>query len=71
MDPIPSGVLVLPTVLADSILYIVVSDSDQDASINIRDQATGTLLTFRLASQHAAIAVIGKEERRVVARYGF
>ncbi|HXJ85848.1 MAG TPA: hypothetical protein VMS18_03465 [Candidatus Binatia bacterium] len=71
VNPIPPGILVFPTVLADSVLYVVVSDCDQDASINIRDQATGALLVFRLASQHAAIAVIGKKERQVVAKYGF
>jgi hypothetical protein len=69
--PVPAGVLVFPTMLADSILYVIVSDCDQDASISIRDEATGVPLRFRLASQHAAIAVIGKKERRVVAKYGF
>jgi hypothetical protein len=49
----------------------MVSDSAEDASINIRDQATGAPLAFRLLTQHAAIAVIGKKERRVVAKYGF
>jgi len=68
--PVPAGVLVFPTVLADSILYVFVSDSDQDAAINIRDQATGTPLVFHLPAQHAAIAVIVKKERRVVAKYG-
>ncbi len=71
LTPVPAGVLVFPTVMADSILYVMVSDSDQDAAINIRDQATGAPLAFRLPAQHAAIAVIGKKERRVVAKYGF
>jgi hypothetical protein len=69
--PVPPGVLLFPTVMADSVLYVIVSDSDQDAAINIRDQATGAPLAFRLPAQHAAIAVIGKKERRVVAKYGF
>ena len=69
--PIPAGVLVFPTVLSDSILYVIVSDSDQDAVINILDRATDAPLRFRLPAQHAAIAVIGKKERRLVAKYGF
>ena len=69
--PIPPGVLVFPTVMADSILYVFVSDSDQDASLNIRDQATGSPIVFALRAQHAAIAVIGKKEKKVVAKYGF
>ncbi len=71
LTPVPPGVLLFPTVMADSVLYVIVSDSDQDAAINIRDQATGAPLAFRLPAQHAAIAVIGKKERRVVAKYGF
>jgi hypothetical protein len=71
LAPVAAGVLVFPTVLADSILYVVVSDYDQDTAINIRDQATGTPLTFHLPALHAAIAVIGKKDRRVVAKYGF
>jgi hypothetical protein len=69
--PIASGVLVFPTVTADSILYVIVSDSDKDASVNIRDQATGVPVVFSLRAQHAAIAVVGKKEKRVVAKYGF
>jgi hypothetical protein len=69
--PIPTGVLVFPTVLADSILYVLVSDCNQDTAINIRDDATSVVLAFGLRAQHAAIAVVGKKERRVVAKYGF
>ena len=69
--PVPAGVLVFPTVMADSMLYVVVSDSDQDTAINIRDQATGAPLVFQLRAQHAAIAVIEKKTHRVMAKYGF
>ena len=68
---IPSGVLVFPTELADSMLYVLISDSADDAAINLRDQATGAQLAFSLPSQHAALAVISKKEKKVVARYGF
>jgi hypothetical protein len=70
-SPLPSGVLVFPTMLADSMLYVLVSDSANDASINIRDQATGASLTLSLPAEHAAIAVIGKKEKKIVAKYGF
>jgi hypothetical protein len=70
-SPLPPGVLVFPTVLSDSVLYVMVSDSANDASINLRDQASGAQLTFSLHSGHAAIAVIGIKEKRVVAKYGF
>lgn len=69
--PLPAGVLVFPTVLADSVLYVLVSDSANDAAINLRDQATGVPLILSLPAQHSAIAVIGKKEKKVVAKYGF
>ena len=70
-SPLPPGVLVFPTVLADSVLYVFVSDSAHDAAINLRDQATGVPLAFSLPAEHAAIAVIGKKEKKIVAKYGF
>jgi hypothetical protein len=70
-SPLPPGVLVFPTVLADSVLYVLVSDSASATNINLRDQATGVPLAFSLAAEHAAIAVIGKKEKKIVARYGF
>jgi len=69
--PLPPGVLVFPTMLEDSILYVLISDSADDLSIQIRDNATGVELAFTLPSQRAAIAVTGKKERKILARYGF
>ena len=68
---LPPGVLAFPISLADSMLYVLISDSADDAAINIRDQATGVPLTFSLPTQHAAIAVIGRKEKKVIAKYGF
>jgi len=68
---LPAGVLAFPNVLADSLLYVFVSDSASDAAINIRDQTTGVQMAFSLPTQHAALVVIGKKERRIVAQYGF
>ena len=70
-SPLPPGVLVFPAVLADSLLYVFVSDSAHDAAISLRDQATGVPLTFSLPAEHAAIAVVGKKERKIIAKYGF
>jgi hypothetical protein len=65
------GVLVYPTVLEDSVLYVMISDAADDAKVDLRDKATGVRLTLQIPSQHAAIAVIGKKEKAVVAKYGF
>jgi hypothetical protein len=65
------GVLIYPTVLDDSVLYVMISDGAEDSKIDLRDKTTGVRLTLQIPSQHAAIAVIGKKEKTVVARYGF
>jgi hypothetical protein len=70
-SPIPPGVLVSPTVLADSVLYVFVSDSANDTTIALRDETTGVALAFRLHAEHAAIALIGKKEKKIIAKYGF
>jgi len=69
--PIPAGVLVYPLPLADSILYVIVSDAADTADIRIHDTATGADLTSSISSQHAAMAVVGRKEKRVIASYGF
>jgi hypothetical protein len=69
--PLSPGVMVFPIVLQDSVMYIFSSDSADDAKIDLRDKLTGARLMFNLASQHAAIAVIGKQQKSVVAKYGF
>jgi len=68
---ISPGVLFYPIALEDSLLYVIVSDSSYDTQIDIRDKLTGVPLHFALASQHAALALIGKKEKSVIAKYGF
>jgi len=70
-SPLPPGVLVFTTALADSVLYVMISDSATVTPINLRDQTTGGPLAFNLPAEHSAIAVIGKKEKMVVAKYGF
>jgi hypothetical protein len=70
-SPIPPGVLIFPSMLADSVLYVMISDSANDATIDLRDQTTGTPIALTLHAEHAAIAVIGKTEKKVIAKYGF
>jgi hypothetical protein len=71
LSPLSPGVLVFPTVMQDSVLYVVVSDGAEDSKVDLRDKKTGAHLTIPLASQHAAMAVIGKQSKTVVAKYGF
>ena len=69
--PLSPGVLIYPTVFDDSVLYVLVSDSVDDANIDLRDNLTGAHLTLTLKSQHAALALIDKQSKSVIAKYGF
>ena len=69
--PLSPGVLVWPTVLQDSVSYVLLSDNAEDAKVDLRDKLTGTRVTLTLAGQRAAIAVISKQQKAIVAKYGF
>jgi hypothetical protein len=69
--PSSPGVLVFPIVLEDSVLYIMASESADDSKMDLRDKLTGVRLSLQLDGQHAAIALISKKSKTVVARYGF
>lgn len=71
LSPVASGILVYPTSFADSIVYVFVSDSADDAAIKIQDNATGITVDFKLPAQHAAMAVIGRNQKKLLTKYGF
>lgn len=66
-----TGVLVYPTVLQDSVLYVMTADTADDTQVDLRDSLTGARLTLSLKGQHGAIAVVSKQTKTVVAKYGF
>lgn len=65
------GVLAFPIVLEDSVLYVMASESADDTKIDVRDKLTGVRFSLQLSSQHAAIALISKKNKSVIAKYGF
>ena len=70
-SPIPLGVLISVTELQDSLLYVLESENVSDAAIDLRDAVSSARLTLKLPAQHAALALIGKKEKAIIARYGF
>ena len=70
-ETLSPGVLVFPIVLDDSVLYIMTSESADDAKIDVRDKLTGARLSLQLRTQHAALALIGKRSKTVIAKHGF
>ncbi len=69
--PVPRGVLVYPIVLEDAVLYVMASEGAGDAKLDIRDRTTGARLRVNLAGQRGALALVGKREKAVLAKYGF
>ena len=69
--PASPGVLIFPMVLQDAVLYIMASESAEDTQIELRDKTTGASLGLKSAAQRAAMAVVSKKSRRLIARYGF
>ena len=57
--------------LDDSILYIIISDAATDSTVDLTDHATGVHLTLTLPAEHAALALIEKKEKTIIAKYGF
>ena len=69
--PLPPSVLVYSTEMQDSLLYILESESGDDTQIDVHDTTTGVRLAMKLPAQHAAMALIGKRDKTVLAKYGF
>ena len=70
-SPSSPGVLIFPIAMEDSVLYIMACESADDSKIDLRDKLTGVRLSMRLPGQHAALAVVSKMDKAVVAKYGF
>jgi hypothetical protein len=65
------GVLIFPTILGDSVLYVMASETDQDSDLDLVDRTSGAELKLRLAAQRAAMALIRKSDGAIAAKYGF
>lgn len=68
---VSAGVLIYPTVLEDSVLYVITSETDQDTDVDLRDKTTNGVLKFKLPAGHSALAVIRKSDGGIAAKYGF
>jgi hypothetical protein len=67
----PKSILFYPIDLQDSVLYILESEEDRDTDIALNDASTGAQLKVHLPAQRAALAVIDKHTKQIVAKYGF
>jgi hypothetical protein len=57
--------------LQGAVLYIFENESVHDSGVGLKDATTDTELSFNLPSQRAALALIDKKTKQIVAKYGF
>ncbi|HTU33278.1 MAG TPA: hypothetical protein VMF66_05705 [Candidatus Acidoferrum sp.] len=70
-SPVAPGVLIYPTILRDSVLYVMVSETDQDSDLDFVDKSSHTELKLHLPAERAAMALIRKSDGAITAKYGF
>jgi hypothetical protein len=66
-----TGLFINSIDLQGAVLYIFENESVSDSGIGFKDATTGTELQFNLPSQRAALAVVDKKTKQIVAKYGF
>jgi hypothetical protein len=67
---VPPGILVRPVVLADSVLYLLVSESANEEDLSVRDRLTGAEIRAKLAPGRAQLLLLSRSGGRVLARFG-
>lgn len=68
--PLGSGVLVYPQTFAESILYVISSESAVEETVSLRDNTTGKSFNLRVAPQRAAMVFLRKSDGKLIAKYG-
>lgn len=64
----PPGVLVRPLVLADSVLYLIVSESANVEKIAVHDKISGGEINLTVAPGRAGLVLLSRADGRVLAR---
>jgi hypothetical protein len=67
---IPPGVLIRPVVFADSVLYLIVSESANDSQLDLHDRMTGAAIHFTLRAGRAHLLLLSKTGGDVLASFG-
>lgn len=64
-----SSILIRPVPFADSILYLLVSESSEDEAIDIKDKATGASIRTDLPAQRTRLILLSRKDGRVLDSY--
>jgi hypothetical protein len=65
------GLLLYRIDLKDAVFDVLASESDRDTNIDLVDKATGAPVKLRLPAERAALVLIDKKTKQIVAKYGF
>jgi Beta-galactosidase len=65
------AILINPINLENAVLYIFENESDQEDNLSLRDPITGAQFPVRVPAGRAALALIDKKTKQMVAKYGF
>jgi Cellulase (glycosyl hydrolase family 5) len=66
----PAGVLVRPLILADSVMYLIVSESADIEKIAVRDKLSGGEINLSVAPGRAALVLFSRKDGHLLARFG-
>ncbi len=67
---IPPGVLIRPVVFADSVFYLIVSESADDSPLDLRDRTTGGTIHFTLDSGRARLLLFSRHGGQLISSFG-
>jgi hypothetical protein len=68
---VPKGTLLFPIELKAAVLYVLESETAQDSDVQWKDGVTGAELKVHLRGQRAALLIVEKASKKIVAQYGF
>jgi hypothetical protein len=66
----PAGVLVRPVVLSDSVLYLIVSESQDTEKVSVYDKLSGGEINLAVLPGRAALILLSRKDGHVIARFG-
>ena len=70
LQPLSPGVLALPTVLPEAVLYSFSSESFDPAEVDLEDALTHARIHFRLPPQRGAMLLLHRPDGKPLASYG-
>jgi hypothetical protein len=65
-----AGVLVRPLILADSVLYLIASESENIEKVSVHDKLSGGEINLTLSPGRAALILLSRKDGHVLARFG-